>query len=548
MGLKNAVRPALTIDEDLHDELQEAQADQRAVVVKPPEEADTDPREAAEEMFRALHGEVETLSFEIHQPPNGRIEYRMVAPTFDEAVLIRNRIIAEVAADVEIKRATLDLSVGDQVAGARLEYAKDHLLPLRSLQSHDVSDAPYSHLLETMADEADARAVIQFTISPVEYSRRFRWGYRLLQLWDERIEPTWTSRWSRWTVPAITTHRRRRKPSVAIASMLSLSMYAVWVFLGGNPFTALPSIQLLDAVVPATIGPVTVPANFSTTLFGAASPIDMGGQVSYVLMTMVVVCLYLVAIVGDGLHWPRRRTGDTEGHRARSKGEKDDRQPSRAERHTGEAIAKQGRDLGYRVNARVLTIADEASSARAYRSSLTKQFKNSWRNTATKQHLRSTTMGRFGHIHHRLPRFVGRVAGRASTRTRWFWLQKVLLQSERRKPMYCAPFELGALCHFSDRSGGGVGSIAFASAPSDSLPPGEIEEPSSLSESESAGALESDATGAAGSGSAQDGASTDDTGTDSDTEPEDEPEPDTEPEPAPASEGEAATTEPAESD
>jgi hypothetical protein len=464
MGLRNAFRPAITLDEDFAETLDQAQEGQYAVVVTPPEDAPKDPREAAEEVYQAIHGELDSISFEIHQTRKGKIEFRTVTNSRDEAVVLRNRIIAEVKAAVEIEPATLDIAVGETVTGARLEYQKDHLLPLRSTQSHDVSDDPYSQVFETLAEEPESRAVIQFVVTPVVYARRFRWGYRLLQLWDERIEPTWTSRWSRWTIPAITTHRRRRKSSVAIASMLSLSMYAVWVFLGGNPFTALPSIQVLDWLVPSKLGPVTVPANFSTPLFGAGSPIDVSGQVSYVLMTLVVACLYVTAIFGDGLHWPRRRTSDTEGHRARGKGEKDDRQASRAERRTGEAIQAQGSDLGYRVNARVITIDEDALRASAYRASIVQQFENGWRNSATKQRLTSTTMGKVGHLHHRLPRFIERVAGRTPSRTRWFWIQKLLFQSERRKPIYMSTFEVAATGFWPVKSKGGTAAIEYTEA------------------------------------------------------------------------------------
>jgi hypothetical protein len=461
MGLRNVFGASLTINEELYDELQQAQDGQWAVVVTPPEDASNDPRETAEEVFRAIHGELDSLSFEIHQTRDGRIEFRTGVNSWEAAMVLKNRIMAELTGcDVDIAPATLDVAVGETIAGARLEYAHDHILPLRTTKSHDVADDPYSQVFETIGEEPDSRTVIQFVISPVTYSWPFRWGYRLLQFWDERIEPTWTSRWSRWPSPALMTHRRRRKGSLTIASLLSLIMYAGWVGIGGNPVTALPSIQLLDALVPAHMGPVTVPANFSTPLFGSGSPIDWAGKVSYVVMMLVGVCLYSVALFGDGLHRPRRKTGDTEGHRVRSKG-KIDRQASKGERQTGEAIQHQGRDLGYRVNARIVTIDEDPARASAYRDSLVTQFSNSWRHTATKQRLTATTMGRVGHVHHRLPRFVRRVAGRTSSRTRWFWIQKLLFQGKRRKPIYMAPFEIASLAYWPVESKGGTAAIEY---------------------------------------------------------------------------------------
>jgi hypothetical protein len=461
MELRNAFRPALTINEDLHDELQQAQDSQWAVVVTPPEDASNDPRETAEEVFRAIHGELDSLSFEIHQTRDGRIEFRTGVNSWDAAMVLKNRIMAELTGcDIDIAPATLDVAVGETIAGARLEYAHDHLLPLRTTKSHDVADDPYAQVFETISEEPDSRTVIQFVIKPVTYSWPFRWGYRLLQLWDERIETTWTSRWSRWPSPSLMTHRRRRKPSLTIASLFSLIMYAGWVGIGGNPITALPSIQVLDALIPATMGPVTVPADLSTSIFGPSHSIDLAGKVTYAIMMVVAVALYSVALFGEGLGRPRRKTGDTEADRARSKG-KIDRQASKAERQTGEAIQHQGRDLGYRVNARIVTIDEEAARASAYRDSLVTQFSNSWRHTATKQRLTATTMGRFGHLHHRLPRFVRRVAGRTSSRTRWFWIQKLLFQGKRRKPIYMAPFEIASLAYWPVESKGGTAAIEY---------------------------------------------------------------------------------------
>lgn len=464
MGLKNVFRPTLTVGQDLHADLQAAQEGQRAVIVTPPESSSKDPREAAEEVYQAIHGELDSISFEIHQTRDGRIEFRTIANSRDEAVVLRNRIMAEVKAAVEITPATLDIAPGEVVTGSRLEYAKDHLLPLRSTHSHDVSDDPYSQVFETLAEEPDSRAVIQFVVTPVVYARRFRWGYRLLQLWDERIEPTWTSRWSRWSAPAITTERRGRKQSVQIASLLSIILFAVWVLVGNNPLTALIKFQLIDAMIPATIGPIHVPADLTTAIFGPQEPVDFVGQLTHGLILCIMACLYSAAIFGEGLEWPERRTADTEGDRARSKAGKDDRQASRAERRTGEAIQAQGSDLGYRVNARVLTIDEDAARASAYRASIVQQFENGWRNSATKQRLTSTTMGKVGHFHHQLPRFIKHVAGRESTRTRWFWVQKFLLQGKRRKPIYMSTFEIAATGFWPIQSRGGTAAIEYTEA------------------------------------------------------------------------------------
>jgi hypothetical protein len=495
MSVRDLVRPTVRIDEGLHEQLVQAQEDQWAVVVKPPEAAKIAPREAAEDIFRAIHPEVESVSFEIHHLPSGRIEFRTVTQSFDKAILLQNRILANVNGEVEIVRAGLSLSEGEAVAGARLEYDRDYILPLRTIKSHDdgVGDA-YSHLFKTMTEETDARCVIQFVLSPVKYSRFYKWGYWLLQHWHEKIEETWTSRWSRVEPPTLATDRRPRGRSLKIASMLSFILYAVWIFVGQNPFTALPSIQLLDAVLPAALGPVEIPAHFSTPLFGPASPIDPLGQLTYVLMVVIVACLYLVAVFGYGLEPPERWMGVTLGDLARSKGTHEDRRPSPAEKRTAEAIVTQQRDLGYRVNARVLTIDEDAQRAASYRDSLVKQFETSWRNTATKQHLTSTTMGRFGHVHHRLPRFVRRVTRRESTRTRWFWIQKLLLQGQRRKPIYMAPFEVGALAHWPDASAGAAEAIAYTSEEHVEMPPGrgEFADEPEITGSSTSGALTSD--------------------------------------------------------
>lgn len=495
MRLRNAFSPSITVDQDLHDDLQAAQDGQWAVVVKPPEEAKMDPREAAEDIYRAIHPEVDSVSVEIHQLPSGRIEFRTIANSFEEAIRLQNRILADVNGVVEIVRAGLSLSEGEAVAGARLEYDRDYILPLRTIKSHDdgAGDA-YAHILKTMTEETDSRCVIQFVIKPVEYSRFYKRGYWLLQHWHEKIEATWTSRWSRVEPPTLANDRRPRRPSLKIASMLSAFMYALWIFVGQNPLAALPSVQVLDEALPAEIGPVTIPAQFSTPLFGPASPIEPISQVSYVLMTITVVCLYLVAFFGDGLEPPERWMGETLGDLARSKGEHEDRRSSSAERRTAEAIVAQQRDLSYRVNARILTIDTDPARASAYRDRLVKQFGANWRNTATKQHLTATTMGRFGHLHHRLPRFVTQVARRESTRTRWFWIQKLLLQGQRRKPIYCAPFELASLAHWPDASAGATEAIAYTSEEHVELPPGhgEFTDQPQMTGTDASGALTSD--------------------------------------------------------
>lgn len=486
-------KSAVTVDETLQKTLQQAQEGQWAVVVRPPVDSTTDQREAAKDVFRAVHGEIDRVSFEIHQLPSGEIEFRSIVPSFDDAILLQNRIVAVIDAAVEIVRADLPLSAGDTVAGARLEYERDHILPLRTMKSHD--DSPfdsYAHLIETMTEETESRCVIQFVITPVTYSWPFRWGYRLLQLWHEKIEPTWTSRWSRAPAPTLRPSRRKRKPSLTIASFVSLCMYAAWVGIGNNPLSALPSVQLLDAALPSKLGPLTIPANFSTPLFGPSSPIDPVGEMTYALMMIIAAGFYFAALFGDGLQRPQRRSGKSEGKRARS----DDGTGtvSKAEKQTGEAIDQQQRDLGYRVNARVLTISDDARTANLYRNSLVTQFSNGWRNTATQQQLRGTTMGRFGHVHHRLGRFTKHVAGRKSTRTRWFWVQKMLFQGKRRKPIYCAPFEVASLAHWPDASAGGTGAIVYVNEENASLPPGrgEFEDQPQMTDSNTAGAIASD--------------------------------------------------------
>lgn len=478
--MRNAFRPTVTVDEGLHEQLEQAQEDQWAVVVKPPEEAPKDPRKIAESIYRALHCDVSSVSVEMHKTSKGRIEFHTITQSFDNAELVKNRIRAEVKGEVEIvEGASLPLSPGESVAGARIEYAYDQILPLRTLKSPDAGDDLYAHVLETLAEEPE-RAVIQFVMKPVDYPRRYKWLYRIFQLWDERAEATWTTRWSRWDVPVLKSERRPRQRSLEIASMVSLILFALWVVVGQNPMSALLSIHLLDAIIPAMtlgpvpgFGPVHVPADLSTFVFGPSPPLALISKVTYGLMLVVVGTLYFAALFGQGLEPAERKDAEKHAELARTKGEKDDKRASRAEKKAAEAIQAQGRDIAYRVNARVVTIAEDGASASKYRNRLLKQFENSWRDTATKQHLTGTTMGRFGHLHHRLPRFLKQVARRKSTRTRWFWIQKLLLQSPRRKPMYCAPFEVATLYYWLEKSAGGEAAIEYAPEQSDPLPAGE---------------------------------------------------------------------------
>lgn len=154
-----------TVAQFFQDNGNEIDKEQFAIVVRPPEESDTDTREVAERLFSDIHGHGK-ISFEI--PSDGEnVALKIVVEDRATATTISRHIEVELGAETEIDTATMPIEREDALATAEFQYERDCAYPLRTAKTDDSETDTLHHILDTLADD-DIRGCYQVVAKPVE--------------------------------------------------------------------------------------------------------------------------------------------------------------------------------------------------------------------------------------------------------------------------------------------------------------------------------------------------------------------------------------------
>lgn len=406
-------QPAVQVDDELVETLQQAQEGQWALVVQPPQDADDDVLAAAENLLAPLHQEFNRFSFEFQQTERGAIEFHFVCGSRRDAERIQEQLrSAYPRAEGEIEdRSRLPVDRGQYVTAARVEYEEDFLFPLLNSRSADAPDGdPAKPLFDAMASAQGQQCVLQTVIEPV--SNR------------------WTTRWARG-IP----HRRENDR---------------WWKLPASRDTRFDSIQSSIALTVLTgAGWFCVTQGFVT---------GPGLRLFFIGLGLLTVAWWWATLFGNH-HIPRRWTAEQQAEALRQK-DWTSAKATKGERKTAERIAEQAREKSYRVSMRLLTIADSPSGAREHIDRLNGQLSTAFHDSDSTQQLGLSSVGP---LDRRVKREISRVAGRLPRHHRLRMLMnKAHTRARRRNPMYMSGFELVSIAHLPDENSGGAGAIDFA--------------------------------------------------------------------------------------
>lgn len=406
--LMNQFSRRLPLDEQLYETVTAACHDRWACVVKPPKHADDDVLSAGERLCRALHGEVDRVTIELHKTAEDGIEFHYVLERREDADRIRQLVLSSFPhAEVDIERSRLPLKQGDLCRVDRVEYAEDHLLPLLHAGSADAPDRdPLGSVLDTLADSHDGRCVIQTVVEPVEGDWTTRWARGHPHRRDD-------ARW--WRLPAT---RYSRIPAIEFLTPLTVMAAAGWWAVG----------QWFAGLVPTT-----------------ALYVGLG----------LLACAWWSALFGD-FGFPHHQSAAQAGEALRHH-EWDDSRATREERRTADTISSQASELGFRVSQRLLTMGRRETTVDALRERVGSQLRSSWLDPHSGQQLRLRPL-------RRIPDALERVADRHPTRRPVkHALDKVLTRPRRRTPSFMGTGELGSVAaHLPDTSSVSKGGIDWA--------------------------------------------------------------------------------------
>lgn len=400
------------LEEELHDTLDAAQRGRWAVVIKPPQRADSgDVLESGEELCRSLHGEGDRLAMEIHKTADDGVQFHWVVD--DRAAardLLTDILTAYPHAEGDIERAALPIYEGDVVRVDHVELAQDHLLPLLSAASDDLPDGdPLGGTIDALSDTPDARCVLQTVVEP--------------------SDADWTTRWSRGTPLRRADHRWWRLPPDRVSR-----------------WDTLP--EAIGATLLVAGGWWVVARWFSGYLTPGVHALFVGlGLIS---------CGFWWATMFGHPRTSSRQTHEDIANQVR-KNEFEEGSATSAQRSTGDAIAQQGREPAFRVSMRVISIARSADRATAIRDRVGNRLRAAFHDPATEQRPELVPSRRLATV---LQRVAAREPRRQPIK---HTLDSLLSRSRRRTPLWATPPELAALAsHLPDGNSVSRGGVAFA--------------------------------------------------------------------------------------